>query len=141
MIAVNGVIFFITLGLLLVIMGFLVTTVDHANADEMLAFIRENNPGYYERLTSIEDRTYQKEFYGNYTVRGNSRITAAGMMLLFLTFNTAILLVFFANRLEIISLSGIIAFHGKGEKDNIGLTAEETPAPDNSEKTEETETN
>jgi len=140
MIAVNSVIIFITLGLLLVIAGFFVKTVDYAKADEMLAFIRENNPGYYECLKSIDDRTYKKEFYVNYTVRGNKRITAAGMMILLLTINTAIPLGYFAHKFDMLRMPELSFSSERGE-DGIGLAEEETSVPDNSEESKEAETN
>jgi len=78
------------LGFLVIYYGSIYSYVDEKKAEEMLEFIRTNDPGYYEKLVNGEDPAYIREFNKHFTVRGNRVIILLGLFFLAVAINVSI---------------------------------------------------
>ena len=75
------------------ISGYMYREFDQEKAETMLEYIKENNPEYYEKLTSDEDSLYIKEFFEFYEKKGHPLLIAGGFIILALSINTSIPLI------------------------------------------------
>jgi len=96
------------LGFLVIYYGSIYRYVDVKKAEEMLEFIRTNDPGYYEKLVGGEDPSYMREFEKHFTVRGNRVIILLGLFFIAVAINVSVPLAY----LEIKD-----RFGGKGEEE------------------------
>ena len=88
------------MGVTFIFYGIMYKNVDMKQAETMLKFVEENNPAYYENIMNEDDPTYRREFYRNYTVKGNSLFTMSGLLLFIIIINS-IFTVFFIKHAEI----------------------------------------
>ena len=80
------------LGIATTYYGIVYKEIEMEKAEEMIEFVRTYNPEYYEKLTNGQDITYLREFYDNYTVRGNISMKIAGIIQILVAINSAITL-------------------------------------------------
>ena len=86
----NSILVFMMMGVVTFLSGFMAKSIDHDAASDMLAYIQQNNPIYYEQLTSSDDISYRREFFSHYTKTGNGDLKAAGMIMMFIALNSGI---------------------------------------------------
>jgi len=78
--------------------GVMYSVVDTRAADDMLEFIRTNNPVYYQKLTNETDSSYLKDFYKNYTTHGNRKIILIGLFFIAISVNISVPTLYFVIR-------------------------------------------
>ncbi len=83
-------IFQTVLGGLFALYGILYTRIDEQKAGEMLEFIRETNPSYYQNLVTEENHAYRRDFYNHFKVRGNRGYLLFGLFFLVVSGHIAI---------------------------------------------------
>ena len=80
-------------GLALFYYGYKYKKVEKEEAEEILEFIRTNNPTYYEKIES-ETPPYSEQFYSFYTKKGDRLFVAVGIILFLIAINSIIPLLF-----------------------------------------------
>ena len=85
------------IGLTFVTKGVTYKEVDTIRADEMLSFIRDNNPTYFDMLNDQSMPEYREEFYEYYTKKGNDVKFSSGMLFMVMAVNAALILMVMKN--------------------------------------------
>lgn len=82
------------MGMFFMVYSSMYSVVDLPKAQKMIAFIKTENPDYYALLASNEDRSYLKEFYENYKIRGNRGLYFTGILCIAMAVNITIPLIY-----------------------------------------------
>ena len=70
--------------------GFMYTRIDERKAAEMVEYIRDNNPVYYHAIISGDNKSYRREFFNHFKIRGNRRVLLYGLFILVVAGHIAI---------------------------------------------------
>lgn len=106
-------------GFMVMTYGVKYKTVDMEAAAGMLAFISENNPGYYERIESGVDPAYRESFYAHYTKTGDRKSTIAGLLLMLIAVGNVVpLAAIFLLQNEMTEKRNRVDLKGDDETDN-----------------------
>jgi len=68
-------------GFLIAFIGFIYTRTDERSAAEMIEYIRDNNPAYYQVLVNEENKKYRREFFNHFKIHGNRRLLLYGLFI------------------------------------------------------------
>lgn len=91
------------MGFFFLFYGSVYSVVNTREADEMIEYVRKNNPGYYEMIVSGDDETIRRDFYKNFTEHGNRSLLLVGIFFIMIAVNVSVPFIYFeAKRLIVL---------------------------------------
>jgi hypothetical protein len=113
------------LGFIFLFYGSVYSVVNTKEADEMIEYVRINNPGYYEKIISEDDETFRKLFYKNFTEHGNRPLLLLGIFFIVIAVNVSVPFIYFEAKRIIALRSNIENAEANTEEDKNEVTGDE----------------